>query len=70
MQSSAGGRSASKNVGTALRTDELPAAWLPSKPRDLGSQATDSNSQQMQVSLLCFRHHAQCMRGTHPAMWS
>ena len=46
---------ASDNVGTDVRLLNLPASQLPSKPSDLGSQATHSNSQQMQVSLLCCR---------------
>ena len=46
-------RSASEDVGTNVEPFGLPAAQLPSKPSDLASQATNSNSQQMQVGLYC-----------------
>lgn len=52
-KASAEGRSTSKDVGTGFEPFGLPAAQLPRKPSDLASQATNSNSQQMQVSLCC-----------------
>ena len=50
-KTSTGGSSASEDVGTDVEPIGLPAAQLPGKPSDLASQATNSNSQQMQVGL-------------------